>query len=259
VLKKKQSLSFFAITDKGNKRKVNEDSFLINEGLGLWVVADGMGGHGSGDVASKIATETIVQCVSEGYSLTDSIYLAHQQILSAARQGLGQWGMGTTVVALKINGDDYEIGWVGDSRAYLLEGQQMYQLTRDHSMVQEMVDRGEISAAEAEFHPQRNVIVQAVGSPEIDDVRVDVIADTMQAGDMLLLCSDGLTTEVSEMDIAGILLESADAEIKTKKLITASLTAGGKDNVTVVVVEKMQNKGFYFKLKSINKFIKNLF
>jgi len=259
VSKKKQALSFFAITDKGNKRKLNEDSFLINEALGLWVVADGMGGHGSGDVASKIATETIIQCVTEGYSLTDAIYLAHQQVLTAARQGQGQWGMGTTVVALKISGESYEIGWVGDSRAYLLEGKQMYQLTRDHSMVQEMVDRGEISAAEAEFHPQRNVIVQAVGSPEIDDVRVDVVADTLQPGDMLLLCSDGLTTEVSEMDIARVLLQSDDPEIKTKKLIAAALTAGGKDNVTVVVVEKKQNKGFYFKLSGIYKFIKDLF
>lgn len=256
---KKRLLSFFGVSDTGNKRNVNEDTFIFDESSGIWVVADGMGGHGSGDVASRIAAEHIIQRIKKGYSLTDSIYFAHEEVLTSAKFGQGQWGMGTTVVALKVCELDYEIAWVGDSRAYLLEDKQMYQITRDHSLVQQMVDRGEISEDEAEFHPQRNVIVQAIGSPEVNEISVDLVTGTLQDGDIILLCSDGLTTEVSEIEIARILLENDDPKNKVHKLVAAALNAGGKDNITVVIVEKKIFKGLYGKLNKLYGLIKGLF
>jgi len=258
VSKKEQLLSFFCMTDKGNIRTLNEDIYLVDEKSGLWVLADGMGGYGSGDVASHLAVERISECVKQGDSLTDSIYSAHDTVLDAAEAGRGEWGMGTTVVALKVMKSDYEIAWVGDSRAYLLEDNQMFQITKDHSMVQEMVDNGEITQEQAEFHPQRNIISQAVGSPEINDILVDSVTGKLLVGNSILLCSDGLTTEVREPKIAGILQENISVEDKVRNLIDMALAAGGKDNVTVVIVEKKVGNGFSLKPKAIVRQIKQL-
>jgi len=244
------------MTDKGNTRTLNEDIFLVDENSGLWVIADGMGGYGSGDIASHIAIERVSEGVRKGYSLTDSIYSAHDAVLDAAEAGQGEWGMGTTVVALKVIGCDYEIAWVGDSRAYLFEDNQMFQITKDHSMVQEMVDNGEITQEQAEFHPQRNIISQAVGSPEIDEILVDSITGRLSVGSSILLCTDGLTTEVRELNIARILQQKISVEDKVNKLINAALAAGGKDNVTVVIVEKKVRERFSLKPKNIFRQIK---
>ena len=247
------------MTDTGRKRNLNEDTFLIDEQLGLWVLADGMGGYGSGDIASQITVKHIVQCIKHGYSLVDSINSAHDAVLEAAKQGRGNWGMGTTVVVLRVINSDYEIAWIGDSRAYLFEDNQMYQLSKDHSLVQEMVDEGEITQEQAEYHPDRNIISQAVGSPEIDSVRVDIATGKLLAGNSILLCSDGLTTEVKEVEIARILQLDIPVETKVKTLIKAALDSGGKDNVTVVIVEKGLSEKHIKKTQGVFRHINNFF
>jgi protein phosphatase len=250
--KSKQLLSFFCMTDKGNKRVLNEDAFRVDEALGLWVVADGMGGHGSGDVASKIAVNHIVDCFKQGgSSLAHSVYSAHRAILSAAEGGCGQLGMGTTVVALQIVGSDYEVAWVGDSRAYLLDCNKIIQITKDHSLVQEMVDNGSISREEAITHPQRNVISQALGSPDMDEIQIDIVKGKISSGESLLLCTDGLTTEVSDSCIETILKQDVSTEIKVSRLIGTALDAGGNDNVTVVLLESKQKYSFLSSLRDV--------
>jgi protein phosphatase len=248
----KRLLSFFCITDKGNKRALNEDAFRVDEALGLWVVADGMGGHGSGDVASKIAVNHIVDCFKQGgSSLAHSVYSAHRAILNAAEGGCGQPGMGTTVVVLQIVGSDYEVAWVGDSRAYLLDCNKIIQITKDHSLVQEMVDNGSISREEAITHPQRNVISQALGSPDMDEIQIDIVKGKISSGESLLLCTDGLTTEVSDSCIETILKQDVSTEIKVSRLIGTALDAGGNDNVTVVLLESKQKYSFLSSLRDV--------
>lgn len=257
-MKKKTSLSFFCGSDKGNKRKLNEDSFLVDEQLGVWVLADGMGGYESGDVASQIATQHIIECCkNEGLSLVEAVYSAHHAILNAAKNGIGQWGMGTTIVALKITGFDYEITWVGDSRAYLLGAGKIIQITKDHSLVQEMIDSGHISQEEAQNHPKRNVISQALGSPEMDEIKVDVMTGKLSFGETIMLCSDGLTTEVNDTQIANIVQQDLSTEAKVNHLIGAALNAGGKDNVTVILVERKPDSGLFLSAQLFFKKIKN--
>jgi len=231
-------LSFFCLTDKGHKRQVNEDAFLVDETTNLWVLADGMGGYGYGDIASKIVVNHIIDCIRQNYVLTESIYSSHDAVLDAAEAGRGQWGMGSTVVALQVKEANYEIAWVGDSRAYLFKDKHLEQLTKDHSLVQEMVDQGMISEQEAAFHPQKNIISQAVGSPETDDMQVDTITGNFLTGQLILLCSDGLSSEVSQSDMESIFQQTTSIEIKAKQLIKAALAAGGKDNITVIIVAR---------------------
>ena len=150
------------ISDVGQKRERNEDSLFYDDKMGLYVVADGMGGQEAGEVASAIAVQTICEAIKQQASLTEAIERAHTAIGEASPE-LGGAGMGTTVVALLTRDNDYEIAWVGDSRAYLWNLRQLKRLTRDHSMVQEMVDAGAISAEEADQHPQRNIITQSLG------------------------------------------------------------------------------------------------
>ncbi len=255
----KQPLTFFCVTNKGNIRTLNEDAFQVEEPLGLWVVADGMGGHGSGDVASKIAVNHIADCFKQGeVSLVNSVYSAHRAILNAAEEGYGEWGMGTTVVALKIIDFDYEIAWVGDSRAYLLEAGEIIQITKDHSLVQEMIDSGCISQEDAKTHPQRNVISQALGSPEIDEIDVGTVMGKLSSGRAIMLCSDGLTTEVSDHCIAEIVQQDLSAEIKVNCLIKAALDAGGKDNVTVILVENKHRGNLLLNIRFFLKRIRKL-
>ncbi len=258
--KNKQQLpDFFCVTNKGNIRTLNEDAFLVEEQLGLWVVADGMGGHGSGDVASKIAVNHIADCFKQGgTSLVKSVYTAHRAILNAAAEGYGQWGMGTTVVALKIIDFNYEIAWVGDSRAYLLEADEIIQITKDHSLVQEMIDNGSISQEEARTHPQRNVISQALGSPEMDEINVGIVTGKLSSGKAIILCSDGLTTEVSDDHIADIARQDLSTEVKANHLIKAALDAGGKDNVTVILVENKHRGNLLLNIRFFLKRIRKL-
>lgn len=221
-------------------RDHNEDSYLSLSECGVWVIADGMGGHGAGDMASQIAVLEIARQVKQAAPLAQAVASAHQAIQTAALNGEGSSDMGTTVVALKLDGLHYEIAWVGDSRAYLWNGA-LQQLTTDHSYVQLLLSSGLITQAEALVHPGRNIVVQAlgVGGMNKNTINIDQVFGELNQGDSLLLCSDGLTGEVNDEAIAAILAEKSGSQDKVKRLIDAAVAAGGKDNITVIVVTLM--------------------
>jgi serine/threonine protein phosphatase PrpC len=223
----------------GGVRKVNEDSLLDRPDLGLWAVADGMGGHQCGDVASQSVVEalnklprasSLAECSAQLEHELRAVNLRLRQM--AEQQGPGNL-IGTTAVALAINGDQYLCAWVGDSRAYLLRNQQLVQISRDHTHVAELVDHGLISAEEAEKHPMANVLTRAVGAH--DDITLDETRGALQAGDLFLLCSDGLTKELNNTEIAAMLSGPNPEEI-SRALIHATLVRGARDNVSVVLV-----------------------
>jgi serine/threonine protein phosphatase PrpC len=232
-----------AVTHTGNVRANNEDAFCCLPAQGLWVVADGMGGHEAGEVASAITIDTVARKVRQGKTLAEALQSAHESILSATRKGQGARGMGSTVVALHSNGEEYEIAWVGDSRAYLWTrtGERhgtLEQLTVDHSYVQMLVQSGVITAAEAERHPERNVITQCLGSLELADVKVDTLTRPWQPDQWILLCSDGLTDELDDSQISAILAGNADIQSAAEALLRAALASGGRDNTTIALIGK---------------------
>lgn len=232
--------NFGAATDKGLHRHNNEDSFLSVPEQGLWLVADGMGGHEAGEVASAIVIETVQQQTAAGHSLVDSIRTSHESVLKAVDQGLGAEGMGSTVVALQSNGQAYEIAWVGDSRAYVWTPDQaggtLKQLSTDHSYVQLLLASGAIGEQEAANHPDKNVITQCIGSQDVNGVQVDTVKGQWREDQWILLCSDGLTDEVSDEAIAQILCEAVSLRDAIDRLIRRALENGGRDNVTVQIV-----------------------
>lgn len=231
------SIEFALGTHTGLVRELNEDSHIAVPKLGLWVIADGMGGHEAGEVASAIAIREIARSIEQGMPLAEAIETAHCAIQTAALQGDGAADMGSTVVALKLEGLRYEIAWVGDSRAYLWNGG-LHRLTTDHSYVQMLLNAGMITESEIPAHPCRNVISQALGTGGADmmNIKVDSVSGVLNENNSLLLCSDGLSGEVTDDGIAAILSETTDAQTRVDRLIAAALEAGGKDNVTVIVV-----------------------
>src|SRR5690606_8775679 len=179
---------FSAGSDKGLHRGNNEDSYLSKPDCGLWLIADGMGGHEAGEVASAIVAETVGKAFDgkasdnkplDNNALVESIQQAHRSVLDAVRQGLGAMGMGSTVVALASNDRDYQVAWVGDSRAYLWipnsDGGTLKRLSTDHSYVQMLLASGAIAEEEAANHPDKNVITQCIGSPDVQEVQVDTL------------------------------------------------------------------------------------
>ncbi len=231
------AIDFAVGTHAGLVRDLNEDSYLALPELGLWVVADGMGGHDAGEVASGLATDQVSLGIKNGLSLTEAIETAHRAIQNHSQQKDYSSQMGSTVVALKLDGRHYQIAWVGDSRAYLWNGA-LRQLTEDHSYVQLLLSAGLISEDEMLTHPSRNIISQGLGVGAINssDVKVDTVSGELFANDTLLLCSDGLTGEVCEERIASILAEPKDNKARVDSLIAAALSAEGKDNVTAILV-----------------------
>lgn len=236
-------LEYSAASHPGLMRDNNEDCFLSRPEQGLWLVADGMGGHEAGEVASALVRDTIERETQKNpnISLLDSIQQAHTTILTSAAQGIGAPGMGSTVVALKSNLEKYQIAWVGDSRAYLWtptrEGGHLEQLSVDHSYVQMLVETGVIRPEEAEFHPEKNIITQCLGMQELTHVRVDFVEQQWQKDQWILLCSDGLTDEVNDKTITQILSESHDCLAAVDQLLHAALTSGGRDNITLQIIE----------------------
>ena len=226
-------------TDVGRVRRHNEDSFAVREDLGLWVVADGMGGAAAGEVASAIAVDVIARQVAEGAQLDAAIAEANRSILDAAAAGQGRAGMGSTVVAARLKGRDYTVAWVGDARAYLW-GDGLRRLSHDHSRIQELLDAGMISPEEARLHPQRSVITRVLGGPDGTAAEAEQISGSLQPGQGLLLCSDGLTSEVRDEEIAGVLNGSLAAkgsgQAAAETLVSLALDHGGGDNVTVVLI-----------------------
>ena len=231
----------FGLTDAGKVRQNNEDAMLVGDGEDetLFVVADGIGGFEAGEVASSLAVD-VLRGLHPDKTFKAAIGEANRRILAAGRDDEKLSGMGTTVVAIRFGGTQREplaeIAHVGDSRAYLVRGGEMNPITEDHSLVAELVRSGDLTRDQAAEHPQKNLITRALGADE--DVDVDITVLPVDAGDRVLLCSDGLSDMVSEARISEILLESPeDPERAARGLLSAALEAGGNDNITVVVVD----------------------
>jgi len=238
-------LAFGAATDVGKIRDNNEDCYLARPDLGLWLIADGMGGHDAGEVAARIVRDFVCEAVASGKPLKTAIALAHHAVKHAASNNIGSPGMGTTVVALRMHGIQYEIAWVGDSRAYLWSEGALKQISIDHSYVQTLVDSGAITREEMATHAQRNVITQSLGVSTLDDVLVDSVAGTFKPGDKILLCSDGLTDFVDDTEIAHALERSYEHEQQqVDRLLTKALNNGGGDNITIELIAAPQKSSW---------------
>jgi len=225
-------------THTGLVRPINEDAYYADPKLGLWIVADGMGGHEAGEIASGIVIHELPMSVKQGDSLAEAIEMAHLMIQLDSEQSEGRRHMGSTVVALKMNGLHYQIAWVGDSRAYRWNGHELRQLTKDHSYVQLLLDMGMIMEDEIHTHPSRNVISQGLGVGGVngDAIHVDEVEGELAPGETLLLCSDGLTGGLRDDSIAKILASTHDNQRRLDQLLEASLISGGIDNITVILL-----------------------
>ncbi len=227
-------ITFGAASDIGQVREGNEDSYLIEEPL--FAVADGMGGHRGGEVASNLALETIRELfdADEG-SLTEQVERANEAVFDRSQTDSEVQGMGTTLTAALVQGAQIRLAHVGDSRAYLLRRGRLSRLTKDHTLVARMVDEGEISESEAETHPHRSILTRALG---VDGrVQVDDGIVQMQDGDRLLLCTDGLTGMVPHEEIRAVLEEVRDPQEAAERLVRAANAAGGIDNITAVILD----------------------
>jgi len=232
-------IEFGHLTHTGLRRELNEDTYYGDSELGLWLVADGMGGHEYGEVASALARETVVREIRQGSSLSQAIRTADEEIIRASRQRTDSLPMGTTMVALRVSGNRFEVAWVGDSRAYLWRDGQLAQLSQDHSYVQELIQQGAITVDQARTHPQRNVVTQALGVTDPQNLNVETLAGELKPGMQLLLCSDGLTEEVDDGHIAQVLGHTeCSAQECVDGLVAAALDGGGSDNITVVLVRR---------------------
>jgi len=237
------------LTDIGQKRKTNQDSIYMNMGKKLFIVADGMGGHNGGDMASALAVKVIPdEFLKEGDSsplatTTKAIKEAHQVILKTGRADPKLKGMGTTTVMLHFKGDTLYVGNVGDSRAYLFNHGHLYQLTRDHSLVQEKIHLGIYSREEASKDPMKNVLVRTVGYEERVDV--DVFSYKVSRNDLFFICSDGLYGRVSDADIAFMIkshipdpAQTTPEQVKrtVEDLVRQANIHGGDDNISLIMV-----------------------
>ena len=227
-------------TDVGKARKLNEDSMLVRPDVGMWAVADGMGGHEAGDVASQMVVSTLNE-IQLGSSLEkyindieDALVNVNKKLIEIAHQGEKPTTCGSTVVVMLAYEKYCAFLWAGDSRLYRIRDNKIIQLTTDHSQVQLYVEQGLISKEEAESHPHANMITRAVGATE--DFVLDVDMQEMEKGDRYLLCSDGLTKHISDLDFEKMLAKG-DVEKKCIELIDLTLARGAKDNVTAVLVD----------------------
>ena len=225
----------FGYTDVG-QRSHNEDFFLVNENIGLMVVADGVGGHHGGEVASRITCEVLDREIAAGSTLEQGIKVANVEVFEAVAQELGRPGMASTVVALLFEGPAWILAWVGDSRAYLWDGQ-LGLLSQDHSLVESLVQTGQISIEEARVHPKKNVIEQAIGLQGEDNLRIGSNYGELQPGQLMMLCSDGLNDVLDSESIVNILSSGGTLEERAEELVQSAVDNGGRDNTTVVLLE----------------------
>ena len=233
-------ISWGARSDVGLVRGHNEDSFLLR--APLFMVSDGMGGHAAGEVASSIAVETVGEQApgtADDVLLGAAVESANMIVIEASEQGIGKPGMGCTATAVLIEGNRMAVAHVGDSRAYVLRQGTLVRITHDHSYVEELVDSGQITADEARTHPSRSIITRALGSDP--DMYADHFSLEVNDGDRVILCSDGLSSMISDAEIESLAVSSATPQQAADNLVAAALTAGGSDNVTVVVVDVLND------------------
>ena len=235
-----EHLSWGARSDIGLVRSHNEDSFLAE--APLFVVCDGMGGHAAGEVASDIAVQTILEHApkhADDILLGVAVEEANAAVLEGALSGTGKPGMGCTATCVLIEDNKMSVAHVGDSRIYLLHGGTLVRITHDPSYVEELVDAGEITADEARIHPSRSIITRALGSDP--DMYADHFTLDVSVGDRIIMCSDGLSSMVPDKDIESLSCSSVTPQAAADTLVSAALTSGGHDNVTVVVIDVVED------------------
>jgi serine/threonine protein phosphatase PrpC len=236
-----------AASDVGRVRRGNEDAFLVDEARGVFLVADGMGGHAAGEIASAIATESVGGTLREGVdrglaaddlarSMVDSFRAADRAIAAHVASHPETMGMGTTVTAMVLCTDGtYRMGHIGDSRAYLLRDGQLAQLSRDHTWVQREVDEGRLTPSAARKHPYSHILTRALGADPSDDP--ELLGGELCPGDRLLLCSDGLTGMVTDRALSKILQDAGTLDECIQQMIAMANRRGGRDNITAVVID----------------------
>lgn len=228
----------FAISKTGRVRTSNQDRVFADAGLGLWIVADGMGGHAGGARASELACDAVVEAIGHGMSLEDAFEVAHSRVRSEQESNRQLAGMGTTLAAVHERDDGYQIAWVGDSRIYLFRNSNglLTCLSRDQTVPGMLFQRGQISADQVRSHPQRHVLTDCIGQlagvPTIEGQTL-----RWQAGDRLLLCSDGLSGEVEDEEIARWFASIQSPRELGEKLLARALDNGGRDNVSLIVLD----------------------
>ena len=246
-------LRSYAITDIGQKRQLNQDFIYLSETpIGnlpnVFIVADGMGGHNAGDYASRYAVETVVDEIGASFEknpakiLGTAIEKANTLIRQRAQEDEAYSGMGTTMVAATCLGKYLEVANVGDSRLYVINDK-IEQITQDHSLVEEMVRMGGIDKKSARNHPDKNIITRAIGAR--DYIETDFFNAELQEGDLVLLCSDGLTNMLEDEEIRQILTEEGSLQNRVEKLVEAANQNGGKDNISVIAIEPLADEVEY--------------
>lgn len=235
----------FSVTDTGRKRKLNQDFvYSSDEAVGnlknVYIVADGMGGHQAGDYASKCTVETMVREIKGCFEqspiriLSRAIRIANDQVRRKAREDESLYGMGTTVVAATVLGKYLQVANVGDSRLYIIN-EEVRQITRDHSLVEEMVRMGGLDREAARNHPDKNIITRAIGAR--DTIEIDFFHEELKSGDLILMCSDGLTNMLEDEEIGRILKTPGTIEERAERLIDAANQNGGRDNIAVILID----------------------
>ena len=241
----------FSVTDIGRKRQLNQDFvYSSDEPVGnlpnVYIVADGMGGHQAGDYASKCTVETMVREIRGCFEkspiriLSKAIRIANDQVRKKAREDESLLGMGTTVVAATCLGKYLQVANVGDSRLYIINDE-VRQITRDHSLVEEMVRMGGIDREAARNHPDKNIITRAIGAR--DTIEIDFFHEELKSGDIVLMCSDGLTNMLEDEEIGRILRSQGTIEERAEELIEAANQNGGRDNIAVIVIDMFAEEG----------------
>ncbi len=240
----------YSMTDIGSGRELNEDYFFSSETPvgklpNLFIVADGMGGYNAGEYASRYTIERVVASVIRNQSdepvsvISEAIKKANEILIDEARGDSDKYGMGTTLVVATIIGKKLIVANVGDSRLYIISDH-IRQVTRDHSWVEELVRRGEVEEKDARKHPQKNVITRAVGAT--DKVEPDFFEVELGTEDLVLLCSDGLTNMIEDMDIERIIKERSTVEERVKALVEIANENGGKDNITAIMIQPFSDE-----------------
>ena len=233
-------LECFSRTHVGLRRKVNEDSMLVRTDRGLWAVADGMGGHDAGDVASAMVTDALLRLpIVYGLddlveSAIDALKRVNHELISLAASGHESRTIGSTIVGLAIADGQFRCFWAGDSRAYRIRGDQIIQLTRDHSLVQDLVNAGMLDPQEARNHPNANVITRAVGV--VEELKIETANGDARSGDQFLLASDGLTRLVDDHELLTELTSKRPADA-AETLIETVLSRGAPDNVSIIIAK----------------------
>ncbi len=236
----------FSMTHIGRRREMNQDYLFTSETAvgnlpNLFLVADGMGGHAAGDYASRFTVEKMVEHIRGSAErepvmlMKEAALLANRLLAAAAYKDPDKMGMGTTIVAASVVEDRLYTANVGDSRLYVIHRERIVQVTRDHSLVEEMVRLGEMDREEAKDHPDKNIITRAIGV--MPEVSVDFFETKLDAGDHILICTDGLTNMVEDKEIKRIVLSQRDIVEKVEKLVETANENGGRDNITVVLIE----------------------